>query len=132
MLRRRALLAISVLLPVSSGCLARMVGEQGKTVPLRVINNFSQRKCLTVTFSEEDSNDTLFSKTITLGPSQDRTYEVEPINLQSRYIVSFEVGDQAGEELVTGSEVCVVELSIGENGRAGMIISVSDESTSTE
>jgi len=129
MRRRDALLAASALVSANPGCLARL-GDRTRTVPLRVVNDSSRRARPTITVTERVSKETPFARAVALGPGDDRTFHVGPIDPQRDYVVSYEMGEQGSGERVSGDEIRAIELTIGERGRAGMLISASDGSPS--
>lgn len=124
--RRRDCLRASaalLMLGTGGGCLG---DGDGRSVPLRVVNRSGERRRPAVSVTERGSGEAVFSRTVALGPGDDREFTVGPIDPERRDTVAHELGDQTGAESVAGDDLRAVEMAVGEDGRVGTILSVSD------
>lgn len=116
-LSRRRLLHVSTLAIIpASGCLDVGVGGQPEEIPLEVENQSNQTRTLSVEFFESDTGDVLLSEAVELESDDAREFEVGPIGSQTRYTVSYEMGDESGEYPVSGSGLRGVQVQIREDG----------------
>lgn len=125
MFRRDSLLAISSLVTLSAGCLNRGVGGQPENVPLQVENRTARQRSLTIECTEESTSAVLLSEVVELGPSDERRFEMGPIDSQSRYSVSYELETASDEKSISGSGLRAIDVEIREDGNVEVSATVT-------
>jgi hypothetical protein len=98
------------MLGTGGGCLG---DGDGRSVPLRVVNRSGERRRPAVSVTERGSGEAVFSRTVALGPGDDREFTVGPIDPERRDTVAHELGDQTGAESVAGDDLRAVEVAVG-------------------
>jgi hypothetical protein len=114
--RRRLIRLLGALVVPVSGCLNSVgIGGEPENIPLEVENRSSQTQPLFVEFAESDTGDVLLSESSEIEPDATHEFEVGPIDAQTQYAVSYEIGDKTGDDSVSGSGLRSVQIEITEN-----------------